>query len=77
MKTSLNGKWYFKRDKNSQYDYQKIAKEFNEGKIRDQMIIPVNWQLAGLNNFNGSVWFFRRIEIGYDEEKNLFKSIKI
>ncbi len=76
MGITLNGKWYFRRDKNSKCDYKKVAKEFADGKIQDQMGIPINWQLAGLNNFNGAVWFIRKISISNDEDKNRFKVLR-
>ena len=52
----LNGKWNFVTDANDRLSYAK-AFELLQKKYTRKMNIPVNWELAGLHNFSGSVWF--------------------
>jgi len=54
---NLNGSWNYKTDAAGILMYRDVLALYKEGKIRKKMEIPNNWQLAGLNNFNGSVWF--------------------
>jgi beta-mannosidase len=63
MKTlSLNGKWNFIEDPELKLDYDEVFILYNGNKIKKTMTLPVNWQIAGLNNFNGAVWFIKTIE---------------
>lgn len=59
---SLSGKWLFIPDSKVKLSYDNIKKILSSGKI-SEMNIPVNWQLAGLNNFNGTVWFIKKFNI--------------
>jgi len=54
----LNGKWNFVTDANDRLSYAK-AFELLQKKNTRKMKIPVNWELAGLHNFSGSVWFVK------------------
>ncbi|HVO75249.1 MAG TPA: hypothetical protein VMT35_14560, partial [Ignavibacteriaceae bacterium] len=56
---SLNGKWMFIPDKQEKLSYNDVKKTIFSGKL-SEMNIPANWQLGGLNNFNGSVWFIKK-----------------
>ncbi len=57
----LNGKWNYILDSESSISYETaIAELITESEIMD---IPQNWQLAGLNNFNGSVWFYKAVKL--------------
>lgn len=55
---SLNGKWKYLKDASEKFSIEKIRNYYDNKKF-SEMSIPVNWQLAGLNNFNGSVWFIK------------------
>ncbi len=60
---NLNGKWFYKTDKDSKLSYTSVHEKFLSGKIKDRMSIPGNWQLAGLNNFNGTIWFIKEFSV--------------
>src|ERR1035437_4387367 len=58
----LNGQWNMLPDKESIYNYKEVA-EFERGnKIKEETKIPINWELAGLHNYNGTVWFIKRFD---------------
>jgi len=59
---SLNGKWLFIQDSKEKLSYNDVNKILSSRKL-PEMKIPVNWQLGGLNNFNGTVWFIKKINI--------------
>ncbi|MGE5858982.1 MAG: sugar-binding domain-containing protein, partial [Ignavibacteria bacterium] len=59
---SLSGKWLFIPDSKGKLSYDKIKKILSSEKV-SEMNIPINWQLAGLNNFNGSVWFIKKFNL--------------
>lgn len=61
-KISLNGKWLYCEDSEQKLTYSDIAVLIASNKLKKEMSIPLNWQLAGLNNFNGSVWFVKNIK---------------
>jgi beta-mannosidase len=58
---SLNGEWDFITDSLSELNYTSflIEREKNSKKIK----LPINWELAGLNNFNGTVWFYHSFNL--------------
>lgn len=56
-KISLNGRWHYIKDADGKLSFAGVAEKFSAGKIDGEMEIPVNWQLAGLNNYNGACWF--------------------
>ena len=62
-KINLNGKWFYKTDKDTILNYESVHEMFLAGKINDKMDIPNNWQLAGLHNFNGAVWFIKKYSV--------------
>lgn len=58
---SLNGKWFYKTDADEKLSYRIVREMFLSGKIKDIMRMPTNWQIAGLNNFSGAVWFVKEL----------------
>lgn len=71
---SLNGEWNFIEDKDSEYSFEQIKNKIAAGEFSSKMHIPQNWQLAGLNNFNGSVWFIKTFESqNTDDELKILK----
>ena len=52
----LNGKWKFVTDVKSSLNYKNAVASLQK-KNAKEMKVPMNWELAGLHNFSGSVWF--------------------
>lgn len=63
-KIPLNGDWFFITDPEMKLSYN-LIKEIIEKEDLPLMKIPINWQLGGLDNYSGSVWFIKKFEI-YD-----------
>jgi len=59
MIKSLNGIWNFIEDKESKLVYSDIRNRITN---LDQktIYVPSNWEKQGLNNFNGSLWYYRK-----------------
>jgi beta-mannosidase len=55
----LDGQFSYITDENSSLSFDEALIIYKKKKNHRQMNIPVNWEVAGLNNFNGTVWFFR------------------
>ncbi|MBK7107077.1 MAG: beta galactosidase jelly roll domain-containing protein [Ignavibacteriae bacterium] len=72
-KMSLNGKWNYIEDSNSNFTFSKINKLFQSEKT-NVMELPINWELAGLHNFSGSVWFQKSFRIN---KKKLDETLSI
>jgi len=60
-KISLNGEWLYITDPEIKYDYNQV-KEILKEKNLPLMKIPSNWQVGGLNNYSGAVWFIKKFE---------------
>ncbi len=65
---SLNGKWNYIKDAESALNFKTVQKMFNDNNVHGDVDLPINWELAGLHNFNGTVWFNKVIFL--DSEKN-------
>jgi beta-mannosidase len=65
---NLNGKWRYIIDQNDSYSYEEILSKL--GSISDEMTVPSNWQLQGLDNYSGSVWFIKYFNCT-DSEENI------
>ncbi len=63
---SLSGSWGFIPDPDSLLTYEDIKKRIDSGEKIPEMEIPSNWELKGLNNYNGSVWYIRAFN-SFDE----------
>ncbi len=55
----LNGKWKYILDRESSKSYPEIEKLIKAGTFNGSVSIPNNWQVAGINNFSGTVWFIK------------------
>ena len=64
----LNGEWKFVTDANDKIDYKKAVKMLQK-KDAKKMKLPVNWELAGLHNFSGSIWFAKSFSFKDDLNK--------
>ncbi len=67
IQISLNGEWEYILDSNDKFTYEEIKAKFNHCDINGKMNLPINWELAGLHNYSGSVWFKRQIYISDKE----------
>ncbi len=59
---SLNGKWQYIIDPKDSGERQRLfdtSKKFNHAKT---MNIPNNWQVAGIDNYSGTVWFKKEFD---------------
>lgn len=65
-KVLLNGKWKYITDKNNNLNIESVLTKLKKSILSD-ISIPNNWQLAGLNNFNGTVWFIKSFKFNYNE----------
>jgi beta-mannosidase len=59
----LDGKWKYLTDQNTSLSYDKAAELYSKNKISGKINVPSNWQLEGLNNYSGSVWFFKEFKL--------------
>ncbi len=57
-KIPLNGSWEYLTDREGQLTYGQVKDHIRRKRIK-KMQLPVNWELAGLHNFSGTVWFIR------------------
>lgn len=58
-KISLDGLWNYIPDSESRLSIEEVIFKLSSEKKIPMMKIPTNWQLAGLNNFSGTVWFIK------------------
>ena len=54
----LDGRWQYIIDTDDSFSIEDILSK--QSTIIDEMEIPSNWQLQGLDNYSGSVWFVKR-----------------
>jgi len=64
MKLSLNGIWDYLVDEEGAFAAERLP---NAG--WDKMEIPSNWQLGGLENYSGVVWFKRSFDVPMEPER--------
>lgn len=62
-KIDLSGQWQFITDEHSQKTLEEVSAGFFSGVNIAQAELPSNWELHGLRNFNGTVWYSREVEI--------------
>ncbi len=62
-KIYLNGSWKFLRDHEGVFSFEDIQISIKNEKSLETMDIPINWELAGLHNYNGTIWFINDFEI--------------
>ncbi|MCX6151205.1 MAG: hypothetical protein NTX22_11815 [Ignavibacteriales bacterium] len=71
---SLNGNWQFIKDAEEKLVLNDINKKLDSDFNFAEMEIPQNWQLAGLDNFNGAIWFLKHFDL--PEPKDGIKILK-
>jgi beta-mannosidase len=64
----LNGSWRYVTDANDKLTYAKAVASLRK-KNAKEMKVPVNWELAGLHNFSGSVWFAKTFNLKFISDK--------
>lgn len=75
---TLNGEWNFICDPNIKLGINDIKEFFSTGKTTGTMSIPINWELGGLHNFNGAVWYIKQFNFKYSNKGlNLLKFLGI
>jgi len=62
-KISLDGLWKYIPDSECHLSIEDIISKLSSEKEIRSMKIPTNWQLAGLNNFSGTVWFIKTFSL--------------
>lgn len=72
---SLNGSWKYIEDAENVFEYEDLEKDLSDYKSKPVMSLPNNWQLAGLNNFHGSVWFVKKIDLTNAHYKKKIKRL--
>ncbi|PKL87644.1 MAG: beta-galactosidase [Ignavibacteriae bacterium HGW-Ignavibacteriae-2] len=72
---SLNGSWKYIEDAENVFEYEDLEKDLSDYKSKPAMSLPNNWQLAGLNNFHGSVWFVKKIDLTNTHYKKKIKRL--
>ena len=75
LNLSLNGNWKFIADSDSKFTFAEINSRFESNNL-NEMSIPNNWQICGLNNFSGTVWFKRSFKIQSQNKENNLSVIK-
>jgi len=63
VQISLNGQWDYILDSEGTFTYKQIKEKFFNNTLNGKMNLPINWGLAGLHNYSGTVWFKREIYI--------------
>ncbi|MBK8946904.1 MAG: beta galactosidase jelly roll domain-containing protein [Ignavibacteriae bacterium] len=74
-KILLNGNWDYVEDENSKLNFEKVNSLFQLNKNKS-MKLPINWELAGLHNFSGTVWFKKSFKLNFDKLKNTLSVLK-
>ena len=62
-KISLNGEWFYITDEQMKFNYDYVRNLILNENL-PSMKIPSNWQVGGLDNYSGSVWFIKKFQIG-------------
>ena len=64
-KLSLNGEWFFIKDVPQKLKIDDVKNLLNESNKTETMNIPTNWELSGLHNYNGTIWFIRKFNFPF------------
>ncbi len=67
-KILLNGKWSYVKDAECNFVFDDVVKMLCTQNELPEMDLPVNWELAGLHNFNGSVWFVKQFKFSIQND---------
>ncbi len=71
-KISLNGSWEYLADSDGQLIYEQVKEKIKRKKTK-KMQVPVNWELAGLHNFSGTVWFIKSFKFNLPGKLNMLE----
>ena len=64
---SLNGNWFYVKDAGENLTADDLRSRLTKNSKLEKMRLPLNWELAGLHNFNGAVWFVKYFNPPDDE----------
>jgi beta-mannosidase len=67
-KLNLNGDWIFIKDMSGNLNIDDIKKSLSKKNEAESMTIPTNWELAGLHNYNGTIWFIREFNFNFSSD---------
>ena len=67
-KLDLNGKFFYIKDAQEKFEISKIKSLFENDEIHESMSIPANWELCGLHNYNGTLWFIKKFDFEFAEK---------
>lgn len=65
-KLHLNGRFFYIKDPQEKFEINNIKSLFENAEIHESMAIPSNWELCGLHNYNGIVWFIKKFDFDFD-----------
>ena len=61
-KISFNGDWFYITDEEMKFDYDNVKKLIVNENLH-VMKMPSNWQIGGLDNYSGTVWFIKKFNL--------------
>ncbi len=64
----LNGEWKFVTDAKNKLTYKKAVLSLQKKNV-SKIKIPTNWELTGLHNFSGSIWFTKTFNPKFSSNK--------
>jgi len=67
---TLNGEWEYIKDPDGVLKFPQAKFKFENKQIDGKINLPINWELAGLHNYSGTVWFKREIYISEKDFTN-------
>ncbi len=64
---SLNGNWFYVKDAGENLTVDDLRSRLTKNSKLEKMRLPLNWELGGLHNFSGAVWFVKYFNPPDDE----------
>lgn len=75
-KINLAGKWQYITDQAGAFSIEDIEKKLSSGLLAGQMEVPSNWELQGLTNYNGVVWFITTFDLNSEAASDSHKLLR-
>ncbi len=70
----LNGNWNYLKDEFNEYSFEEAKEKLNSS--QNEIKVPKNWQLTGIDNFSGSIWYLKTFRIEDDKLPNTVNILK-
>jgi beta-mannosidase len=70
----LNGNWNYLKDEFNEYSFEEAKEKLNSS--QNDIKVPKNWQLTGIDNFSGSIWYLKTFRIEDDKLPNTVNILK-